>query len=321
MKGKKSLQVRLGFLVAIILAIFPLAVGFDDAQHYLVRHDGQVTTISSNKSDVKSILKAAKVKLGEHDICTVNRREGVVDVIRAKSFTLMDVNGQVNTCYTTKKTVGAALRHLEKIEDGVTIYPRPKTHVEEGMHVYLLSPGQELVTLEEELAFGTEYYEDDTLHYGVEKIGRRGKPGKVEVLAKSFVDAAGKKQVVELERRVVEEPKNQIIRRGMQQAVETPEGWKRYSKKMVAHTTAYTIHCGNGDGLTSIGLVPRVGIVAVDPRVIPYYTKMYIPGYGIAIAGDCGGAISGNDVDVFVESYDDAIRWGRRNVEIYILEE
>lgn len=61
------------------------------------------------------------------------------------------------------------------------------------------------------------------------------------------------------------------------------------------------------------------GIVAVDPRVIPYYTKMYIPGYGIAIAGDTGGAIRGNRVDLFMDSYEEAINWGRRNVEVYIL--
>ena len=48
---------------------------------------------------------------------------------------------------------------------------------------------------------------------------------------------------------------------------------------------------------------------------------MYIPGYGIAIAGDTGGAIRGNRVDLFMYSYDEAINWCRRNVEVYILED
>ena len=321
MKAHNQLHLKIIFLVAVIMTAMSLVVGFDDAHHYLVRHDGQATNISSNRVDIKSILKAAQVQLGEHDICTINRRDGVVDVIRARSFVLTDINGNTTTQYTTQKTVGAALRYLKAEYEDATIYPRPKTHIEEGMHVYILPQDVKLVSLEEEVPFGVEYYDDNTLSYGVEKIGRHGKPGKIAIVAKSIVGADGKTQLVELERKQVEEPKNQIIRRGLQQAVETPEGWKRYSKKMVAHTTAYTIHCGNGDGLTSIGLVPRVGIVAVDPNVIPYYTKMYIPGYGIAVAGDCGGAINGNDVDVFVESYEDAIRWGRRNVEIYILEE
>ena len=321
MKGNKSVHLKIIFLITVMLAVIPFAVGFDDVSSYAVRHDGQVTTVTTNRLDIKSILRAAQVKLGEHDKCTINRREKVVDVVRAKAFTLTDRRGRVSQQYSTCKTVGAALKQLEVDYEDATIYPQPKTLLEAGMQVHVLPPGERLVLTEEELPFEVEYYEDDTLDYGLEKVGRHGKVGKLLVASKAVVGPDGKESLVELERKQVEEPKKQIVRRGMKQAVETPEGWKRYSKKLVAHTTAYTIHCGNGDGLTSIGLVPRVGIVAVDPKVIPYYTKMYIPGYGIAIAGDCGGAINGNDVDVFVESYDDAIRWGRRNVEIYILEE
>jgi 3D (Asp-Asp-Asp) domain-containing protein len=84
--------------------------------------------------------------------------------------------------------------------------------------------------------------------------------------------------------------------------------------------TAYTLAEGNGDGVTSIGIVPYHGIIAVDPSEIPYGTKVYIPGYGFAMAGDCGGAINGNRIDLFMESYNDAIQWGRRTVDMYILE-
>ena len=77
---------------------------------------------------------------------------------------------------------------------------------------------------------------------------------------------------------------------------------------------------GSGTGRTSIGLVPYEGIVAVDPRVIPHYTKLYIPGYGIAMAGDTGGAIRGNRLDVFMHDWHRAIQWGRRTLDVYILE-
>ena len=77
---------------------------------------------------------------------------------------------------------------------------------------------------------------------------------------------------------------------------------------------------GGASGHTSIGLWPKRGIVAVDPRVIPYYTKLYIPGYGMAIAGDTGGAIVGTRIDLFMDSLHECFQWGRRDVEIYILE-
>ena len=67
-------------------------------------------------------------------------------------------------------------------------------------------------------------------------------------------------------------------------------------------------------------MVPYHGVVAVDPDVIPYGTRMYIPGYGFAVAADCGGAINGNTIDLFMEDYGDAISWGRRDVTVYFLE-
>ena len=72
---------------------------------------------------------------------------------------------------------------------------------------------------------------------------------------------------------------------------------------------------------TSIALVPYEGIVAVDPRMLPYYTKMYIPGYGMAMAGDTGGDMLHHRIDLFFNSYNRAIQWGRRHVEVYILAE
>ena len=48
---------------------------------------------------------------------------------------------------------------------------------------------------------------------------------------------------------------------------------------------------------------------------------MYVPGYGVAMAGDTGGAIVGNRIDLFMDSYEEAINWGRRDVQVYILED
>ena len=97
-------------------------------------------------------------------------------------------------------------------------------------------------------------------------------------------------------------------------SVYTPEGYKHYTKKFSAHASAY-VATGSR---TSIGLVPYEGIVAVDPRFIPYYTKMYIPvmyRYG----RDTGGDMVHHRVDLFFNDYHRAIQWGRRDVDIYIL--
>jgi len=76
----------------------------------------------------------------------------------------------------------------------------------------------------------------------------------------------------------------------------------------------------NGNGITAIGFRVKKGIVAVDPSVIPLGTKLYIPGYGEAIAADTGGWIKGNRIDLAFESLEDCYRYGRRKIKVYLVQ-
>lgn len=73
---------------------------------------------------------------------------------------------------------------------------------------------------------------------------------------------------------------------------------------------------------TSIGKIPKEGrTIAVDPKVIPYGSIVYIQGYGYYIAEDCGGAIKGNRIDIFTASYDTALKNGRRTANVWLVGE
>lgn len=85
--------------------------------------------------------------------------------------------------------------------------------------------------------------------------------------------------------------------------------------------TAYTAYCGGRcSGRTALGWQAGYGIVAVDPRVIRLRTRLYIPGYGYAVAGDTGGSIRGARIDLGFNSYRDARHFGRRDIVVYILQ-
>lgn len=91
-------------------------------------------------------------------------------------------------------------------------------------------------------------------------------------------------------------------------------------KTLTMESTAYY-----GHGITASGLKPvrnpdGISTIAVDPDVIPLGTKVYVSGYGLAIAADTGGAIKGNIIDVFLNTHEECISWGRRNVTVQILE-
>jgi len=87
--------------------------------------------------------------------------------------------------------------------------------------------------------------------------------------------------------------------------------------------TAYTAYCAGCSGITANGTDirsnPNLKVIAVDPRVIPLGTKVWVEGYGEAIAADTGGAIKGNKIDVFIPSDGQARNWGVRTVTVKIL--
>lgn len=94
----------------------------------------------------------------------------------------------------------------------------------------------------------------------------------------------------------------------------------RYNRTLTMTATAYTSQdpgCGN---YTYRGHFLRKGLVAVDPSVIPLGTRMYIEGYGYAIADDIGGAIKGNRIDLAYENRNEALRFGVQKVTVYILD-
>ncbi|MFZ7944408.1 MULTISPECIES: LysM peptidoglycan-binding and 3D domain-containing protein [Bacillaceae] len=97
------------------------------------------------------------------------------------------------------------------------------------------------------------------------------------------------------------------------------------SKEFTVNATAYTASCEGCSGTTATGVDlsanPDAKVIAVDPSVIPLGSKVYVEGYGEAIAADTGGAIKGNRIDVFIPSKQDAINWGRKQVTVKILNE
>ncbi len=72
---------------------------------------------------------------------------------------------------------------------------------------------------------------------------------------------------------------------------------------------------------TATGTWPSRRTVAVDPRVIPLGSELYVEGYGPAVAADTGGDIKGQRIDLYMESYEEAIQFGRRQVLVEVLKE
>ena len=101
-------------------------------------------------------------------------------------------------------------------------------------------------------------------------------------------------------------------------SIKTPQGTLKYTKKLSVFATSYDSTCYGCSGTTALGLKAGYGVIAVDPQVIPLGSKVYVPGYGIAIAGDTGGAIKGNVIDLGFDSIKTGW-WSSRQTDLYIL--
>lgn len=96
-------------------------------------------------------------------------------------------------------------------------------------------------------------------------------------------------------------------------------GWIKIKRqriiKMKVESSGYCLR----QSLTSRGTRVSYGTVAVDPRVIPYHSKIYVPGYGWGSALDSGGFVKSNKIDLWFPSYGQCMQWGRRQVDIIVI--
>ncbi|SEI00406.1 3D (Asp-Asp-Asp) domain-containing protein [Halobacillus karajensis] len=94
-------------------------------------------------------------------------------------------------------------------------------------------------------------------------------------------------------------------------------------RTVAVEATAYTAWCEGCSGVTYTGIDlrahPDQKVIAVDPNIIPLGSKVRVPGYGIAVAGDIGGDIEGHRIDIFIAQQEDALDYGRQQIEVEIL--
>lgn len=173
----------------------------------------------------------------------------------------------------------------------------------------------------ESLPKETVYQDDPETEAGEEKVLDEGEDGKKVKIIKITLTKSGEqysKDVISVE---TTEAKDKKILRGTKivwKTLDSPYGQIQYWKKMRVYATHYDSHCPGCDETTAIGLRAGKGVIAVDPSVIPLRTKVYIPGYGVAVAGDTGGAIKGKIIDL---GFDDAktAGWFAHFIDIYLL--
>jgi 3D (Asp-Asp-Asp) domain-containing protein len=178
---------------------------------------------------------------------------------------------------------------------------------------------QKVRTVVEKIPYEVKYVFDRDMGAGRLKKVQHGVDGEI-VRTYAFVedgDAPGESVLVKEERK---EPVPAIFHMGKPSSRAVSRGTYTRAKVATMESTAYLPSAGlkNPTYRTATGTKAEYGVIAVDPKVIPLGTLMYVEGYGFGIAEDTGGAIKGNKIDVCIEDRKAAMAWGRKKVKVHI---
>lgn len=245
-----------------------------------------------------------------------------------KKITLV-VDGKSQEISTFKSSVEEILAEKNVSYDGNDIVTaKLDSKLSDGMKIEVIDVKEETIKEYKEIPYDTEVVEDRNLLKGDTKVAQEGQNGKNELVYKityhngEQVDRQFINEIISIE------SKNKIVKKGTKTEVKvassrgestrgnTSSGSNNSNRKhMKVVATAYT-----GDGITSTGTKPKWGTISVDPSVIPYGTKVYIPQFDMTfVAEDTGGAIKGNKIDIFMNDETSVYNWGRKTIDIYII--
>lgn len=294
--------------------------------------DGVLTTFYTIAPTVGQALKEQgvtiylgdRVKPGLNAPLSTGMR---VYIERAKPLSIL-VDGRRIVTRTQAEQVEEALEG-EGVTLGIRDYtiPHRLTPVTDYLAVQVIRVKEEVLIEEEAIPFETVWRPDPELEIDNWRLAQQGEEGLRRRLIRIRHENDQEKERETPSEWVAEEPTTEVMAYGTKiviREVETPRGPVRYWRKIRMLATSYTAATAGKPrdhpryGITSLGLKAEKGIIAIDPRVINFYTKMYVPGYGFGIAADTGGAIRGRHIDL---AYDEGklVSWFKW-IDVYLLE-
>ncbi|GGE84554.1 G5 and 3D domain-containing protein [Priestia taiwanensis] len=282
--------------------------------------DGQKQSLWTTADTVNDLLVEQQIVVGEHDEVLPSREAKMEDntqIIINKAFPMtLDVGGQKEQVWSTSTTVAdflnkkqVTLNELDRVE------PALDEVVTENSIIKVIRVEKVTDVVEEPISYSVVKQSDANLDSGTEKVLTQGENGLKQKTVEIVKENGKEVSRTVMSEQVTKNPKNQVVAAGTRQG--------SVAREMVVEATAYAASQPGNQGLTAGGYNiqknPGMKLIAVDPRVIPLGTKVWVEGYGYAIAGDTGGAIKGNKIDVLLPSIKEVYQWGRKKVTIKIL--
>lgn len=327
--NRKNIFRNAKFIMIVLALVSVLTMGFSTAlgNDVELNINGKTKTVFTYEKTVGDFLEKEGIVLKNKDLVSPSLDKAIdkdmkIVISSPKSYHIKD-GKKTLIAEASGYTVADVLDNLDIKLNKLDRVSLPLDEIaKEGMEIRIDRVVVENLENKIEIPFETESRENKDMFEGEKKVITKGEVGqKTESLKNTYVNGVLETTEV-LKSEITKDPVKEVVEVGTKKGTVAPNG-KNAKRVIVMQATAYDPTAGSK---TAMGTRARVGAVAVDPKVIPLGSKLYIESmdgfasYGYATAEDTGGAIKGNRIDLFYSTNAEANNFGRRNVKVYVLD-
>lgn len=327
-----------------------MEIDIQTATHVIITIDHIKHEFYTTADTIEQLFQEEGISFSDRDIVSHELTDPIEENLEFVATTANEMvindGGDEVTIWSTGESVGDLLKN-----NGIELNKHDRLllgNEEDGeLPLTIVRVDKKVKEVEKTIPFEEEERQDDTLEKGKTKVISEGKEGTLlethEIILENGKEAD--RSIVEEE--VLEESESRIVAVGTKEpevvtlAESTPKQESKQKsssntkqkekssepsggKTFTMSASAYTANCSGCSGITATGINlnanPNMKVIAVDPSVIPLGTRVWVEGYGEAIAGDTGGAIKGNRIDIHVPTKAEALNYGHQTVTVKILD-
>ncbi|WP_343762505.1 3D domain-containing protein [Clostridium oceanicum] len=326
------------FIVVLILMTTGVVIS-KERKRVTVSIDGKnVKNITTFKKTYGDVLKANNITIGPKDKVTPSLNENIkhgskISIKKAVDVKV-NVDGKDIAFKSAEENVGKMLKKEGiSLRDIDKVLPSKDTKLKKGLNVSVIRVETKLVKTTKHIPYEVVTKKDKSLFKGSKRTIKEGQNGEKEFTTKIVYENGKEASRKIVAQAIKKQPVSKIIAMGTNSSPTFSRGGSISNGRcMRMRATAYCSsyedtgkNPGDADyGVTATGTAAKrnpngYSSIAVDPRIIPLGTKVYVEGYGYAIAEDTGGAIKGNVIDLYFNSSSEVDNWGSRWVNLYIM--
>lgn len=321
------------------LLVCGLAAGITAGVYSIIMKDVKVIDeqkvyeVRTSAKTIGQALEEIGVQLNPGDVLDPDQDTELYDgleinITRAISVKIL-ADGRTFDILTTKRTVGDMLELAGlKLAVNDKIEPQVDKELSNGGVIKITRVTEGFVEQDEVLPYRSIKKDNPQMDSGFSRILSEGREGLKRITYKVVYEDGVEKSREIYKEQIVKSPQDRIVEYGTRTLVATSRGEVRFKRALNMVATAYCAceKCTGknpgekGYGITRSGMPVKPGVVAVDPRVIPLGSRLYVEGYGFAQAADTGSAIKGNRIDLYYSTHAESQKYGVKRIKVYVLD-